>query len=295
MNAFCLVNSFNRQEVVMAISKLTYLLAALTLAFALTGGLQAQLPSPDATLEVHTFSIGPPVMDEIIDQDVRPALTQEQKARIEEMLDKSPPGGLVLEGNPVPETNTPAAGTESRLAAYETVESLVQPEAPGTFTVFRQRGLRAVIPKSEVSNVAEVSGDMAGRMGFLTGNWFAARTDDGGNNWTYINPYSDMADFCCDQRALYDPARDIFLWMRMGIPDGNGENRFRLSVDAKEPFSGGYWSYDVTPTSINAAWTGEWWDYTEMQMTADVCQSANCADNYTKVQFFKITRGEYYA
>jgi hypothetical protein len=102
---------------------------------------------------------------------------------------------------------------------------------------------------------------------FHTGNWFAARSADGGVTWTYVNPYSGFPDFCCDQVTIYDTARGILLWLRMGFPDGNGENVFKLSVSS----DGGqtFWTYTIAPTDIDPSWTNNWWDSPHIQLGAD--------------------------
>src|SRR6187200_2746735 len=47
---------------------------------------------------------------------------------------------------------------------------------------------------------------------FYTGNWFAARSVDGGSTWGYISPKDHFEFFCCDQDVIYDPNHEIFIW-----------------------------------------------------------------------------------
>lgn len=125
-----------------------------------------------------------------------------------------------------------------------------------------------VVPGGYKSNVMESSVGTAGKYVFYTGNWFAARSQNGGKTWSYINPYSGFSDFCCDQVAIYDPSRNIFIWLRMGgasLVSGNYENRFRLSI-SKDAFGSTLWYYDFKPTNANPAWTNQWWDYPQMQL-----------------------------
>ena len=52
--------------------------------------------------------------------------------------------------------------------------------------------------------------------GFVTGNSYATRSTDSGANWTPIDPLALFGSidggFCCNQRVLYEPSRDITIW-----------------------------------------------------------------------------------
>jgi hypothetical protein len=195
-----------------------------------------------------------------------PLLTEEQLANIQ-WAEENTPGALpVIEGEQA-EPAGPVPGTESMESEVRIEPG--QPLAPGTATTFRWKQFGASIPAGNFSNVMESSVDGKASRHFFSGNWFTASTTNKGVTWSYISPYSGMTDFCCDQVVRHDITRNIFLWLRMGIPDGSGQNRFRLSVDFNDPFTGSFWYYDFTPTSVNAAWTNMWWDYPAMSMTAD--------------------------
>ncbi|MFO0981387.1 MAG: sialidase family protein [Planctomycetota bacterium] len=128
---------------------------------------------------------------------------------------------------------------------------------PKDFIIFTDR---AVTPASASrSNVGEPSHAAAGKYIFYTGNWYAARSTDGGTTWSYINPYADMADFCCDQEVIYDASRDLFLWYRQGVPDGNGRNRFRLGASSDGAAT--WCFYDIYTEQVNAGWINTWFDY----------------------------------
>ena len=81
-------------------------------------------------------------------------------------------------------------------------------------------------PDCQVSNVMEPSVAANGKYLFETGNWFAATSTNGGSSWTAIDPYTVNANFCCDQQVIYEPARNVFLWLTMdtdpGVGSGNG-------------------------------------------------------------------------
>jgi hypothetical protein len=139
--------------------------------------------------------------------------------------------------------------------------------APGDAAIFKRK-FNTVAPGGYESNVMESSVGLAGKFAFFTGNWYAARSINGGYGWSYISSFSGYPEFCCDQVSIYDESRDIFAWLRMGSADANGENTFKLSI-SKNAFGGGYWTYTFAPTDVNGAWTNEWWDYPHIQLGAD--------------------------
>ena len=147
----------------------------------------------------------------------------------------------------------------------EDIDDQVEPSAPGSAVIFRQKN--NVTTSGNKSNVLEGSVAQSGRFGFYTGNWIAARTNDGGNTWGYRSPYADMSDFCCDQVTLFDPSRNILLWYRQGVKNASGSNRLRLGVSKN---GGNTWCfYNTKPTDTNGGWTGQWWDYPHLQLGAD--------------------------
>lgn len=124
---------------------------------------------------------------------------------------------------------------------------------------------RIVSPSpSSRSIVNEPSVANKDKLVFYTGNWYASRSVDDGLTWTYIDPTSDMSDFCCDQDVIYDPHHQIFIWYRQGIETANGQNRFRLgvSVDALN-----WWFYNISPKDFNSKWTNQSWDYPQLALS----------------------------
>ena len=70
------------------------------------------------------------------------------------------------------------------------------------------------------SGTAEPSGASGGVV-FVTSNWFAAYSTDGGNTFhqldpTTIFPNNDAVGFCCDQVVQYAPSIDRFIWLLQG-------------------------------------------------------------------------------
>jgi hypothetical protein len=173
--------------------------------------------------------------------------------------------GGALPGGPAPDPST-----QSKLAEL----SAATPLAAGTATIFRNKNVKAggIIPPGYLSHVEECSTAVGGKYAWFTGNWFAARSVNGGSTWAYVNPFADMSDFCCDQVTIYDESRNRIYWLRQGIPgtnpvNGNYENRFRLGVSSDGGATFCY--YNNYPTEVNSTWTNQWWDYPHIQLGAD--------------------------
>jgi hypothetical protein len=101
---------------------------------------------------------------------------------------------------------------------------------------------------------------------FITGNQFASHSRDGGSTWSFVNPSTTFpateGGFCCDQIALHEPSRNLWIWIlqyRVGVA---GTNIFRLAISTSGvpvPWTR-YW--DFAPVNINPAWaTNAWFDY----------------------------------
>jgi len=223
------------------------------------------------TEETSLAEMPAPVFAEIQELAEPPVPSAEQLARMEWAIEHTHLAPEIV-ADPESAVAGPQGGPESALSAVRARSG--QPLAPGDAEIYQFTNFGSSIPSGDKSNVMESSVAGKARKQFFTGNWFAARSTNKGLSWTYIDPYADFPAFCCDQVILHDMARDIYLWLRMGVPDynpgtGNYENVFKLSVDFKDPFIGSYWTYTLSPLSVNSSWTNQWWDYPHMQMGAD--------------------------
>ncbi len=88
----------------------------------------------------------------------------------------------------------------------------------------------AVIGSGSRSTVGEPSATMADASnGFYTGNHHAARTTDGGSNWTGVNPATRFGSgFCCDQRVITHPS-GVSIWL-LQYSNGSGPDTHKLAV-----------------------------------------------------------------
>ena len=154
----------------------------------------------------------------------------------------------------------PDSAPDSRTATVTPPASATQDTAvaaPGTFTLFRDVSLGATIKTATSGLTGEPTIVNAGPVVFATGNWWAALSTDGGQNFSYINPATQFpasfGGFCCDQIAVYDPSRNIFIWYLQYIasgPAGAGQNLFRVAVaHPADAVNGNWWYYDFTSAS----------------------------------------------
>jgi hypothetical protein len=230
----------------------------------------AQTPEEGITVETESAVVAEPVMEEPVLMDELPALTEEQIAQLE-WGEANTHLAPEIEGDVGEVSVAPPEGSESVLA--EVRDRSGGPLAPGDPTTFRWGAFGGSIPSGFKSNVMESSVAGKGRRLFFTGNWFGAYSLNKGLSWNYYSSFTGFSDFCCDQVIIHDKARDIYLWLRMGVPytdaNGNYENRFKLSVDFAAPFTTSYWTYTFEPMGTNSNWTNQWWDYPHMQLGAD--------------------------
>ncbi len=131
------------------------------------------------------------------------------------------------------------------------------------FEVIRRTDLAGTIPVASLIDEPCVAQN--GRDVFLTGNWFGAVSKDSGQSFAWVDPFSAFPSvndgFCCDQTTLYDPSRDLFLWLLSYSPDASN-NTVRLAVahGQAELEAGNWFLYDF------ASPAGSWFDYPQMAL-----------------------------
>jgi hypothetical protein len=135
------------------------------------------------------------------------------------------------------------------------------------FEANRGLGLVSGGANGQVSTVAEPSGAAAGGgVLFVTANWTAAFSMDGGNTFTQLDPTTifpnDAVGFCCDQVVQYVPSIDRFVWLLQG-------NGYRLATASPTDIvqSGGtFWTYwNLTPQVFGEA-AGVSFDYPDLSV-----------------------------
>ncbi|MEA2935621.1 MAG: hypothetical protein QOD74_2267, partial [Variibacter sp.] len=161
----------------------------------------------------------------------------------------------------VPKSNPTAEGAQAA------------PQAPNTMTYFRLKAQNP-LPTSSHSDILEPSVGTSGSVVFLTGNWTAMRSTDGGQNFSFVNPYTTFPSldggFCCDQTVIYDRSRDLFAWSLQYIKSNStttGRGSWRTAFATSAGVAAGSWcTYDWNPGSFGLG-AGLWLDYPDVAIT----------------------------
>jgi len=128
-------------------------------------------------------------------------------------------------------------------------------------TILQNTAIPTSATASMTSTVGEPSLGNSGNDIFFTGNWYAASSANHGATWTGVNPFTVLppvdGGFCCDQTVVYVPQSNIFVWLLQYI-EKNGTNTLRVAVRTL-PNAWHWW--DFKPTTLNAQWTNQWFDY----------------------------------
>jgi hypothetical protein len=124
------------------------------------------------------------------------------------------------------------------------------------------------------STTAEPSGASNGDdVVFVTANWFATYSTNGGGAFTSINPTTvfpaDTVGYCCDQVVQYVPSIDRFIWLLQGSTTATQLGGYRLaaaSPAALESSGATAWTYwNLTPAVFGQP-TGTAFDYPDMSV-----------------------------
>ena len=261
--------------------RLTVMITAVVL-LALLGAwsLRSNTPTPSARAQEEAASvqaseaqIGSATRIQLELLNKPPELTPQQEEARQLWLERGP-----LKSPDLPEGTTAVQrpdsvmdpSSETRAPSAEEQAALQAPTAPGDFELFRNSNLGAFI-KSQSAYVTEPTVANSGPIVFATGNWWGAISRDGGQTFQYVNPFAlfpaSAGGFCCDQIAVYDPARDVFIWYLQYISSGSPgswTNIFRMAVShPSEALQGYWWYYDI----VSAANTE--WDYPDMCLSND--------------------------
>jgi hypothetical protein len=137
-------------------------------------------------------------------------------------------------------------------------------------TVHHKVQLSDVATADTASHVCEPSGAVNANVAFVTGNWFASLSTDGGNTFRYVNPYKAFPDpvgsgFCCDQVVLFGPAYDRFFWLLQYTENNKGENVQRIAYASTQNVAAGQWRFfDVSSASLGLK--GCWLDFPDLAL-----------------------------
>ncbi|HYL73857.1 MAG TPA: hypothetical protein VEU96_06605 [Bryobacteraceae bacterium] len=129
--------------------------------------------------------------------------------------------------------------------------------------------------KHLASNVGEPSVAVNDQVVVYTGNWYAARSADGGQSFQFIDPFTAFPDppnlgFCCDQVVNYIAAIDTFVWLlQYGPKNGvEADNIQRLAFAKTADVVAGRWRlFDITTKSLGVP--GQFLDFPDLAVGAN--------------------------
>src|SRR6266481_2899964 len=133
-----------------------------------------------------------------------------------------------------------------------------------TFTINNDLGIT-----SGISGTAEPSDASGGGVVYISANWRAAFSKDGGSTFTSLNPTTifpaDAVGFCCDQIVQHVLSIDRFVWFLQGGKTGG----YRLAVARPADIingNGTAWTYwNLTPQVFGEP-AGTSFDYPDMSV-----------------------------
>ena len=204
-------------------------------------GAKGVLSSPEYTTPVYS--------------ETMPEISAAQRSCFDEMDRRRQKGyealNAALEPNPSHPVEPPMQFPFSNESQLENTD------ADSTLYFFRSQDVNPVGSSQSVIN--EPAHAQLGKYVFFTGNWYAAKSTNAGTTFTYLSPYSDFPDFCCDQDVIHDAPRNLIIWYRQGVADGTGASRFKLSASTNGGVS--FVTYTLTPTTFDPSLTNRWFDY----------------------------------
>jgi hypothetical protein len=125
------------------------------------------------------------------------------------------------------------------------------------------------------SNVGEPSVAVNRDVVVYTGNWYAARSIDGGQTFQFLDPFTAFPDppnlgFCCDQVANYIASIDTFVWLLQYSPKSGpqADNIQRLAFATTDEVKTGHWRlFDITTKVLGVP--GQFLDFPDIAVGAN--------------------------
>jgi hypothetical protein len=148
----------------------------------------------------------------------------------------------------------------------------------------------SVSARSEVHEPAVAA---AGARVFYTANWYSATSSDGGENFSYVNPYpgpfpSPVGEsFCCDQTMAHDPGSNTIFWLQQFMPNNwagsTDTGTQRINVDRH---SDGVWdcAYDISTTLVGFS-ANTWFDYPDLTVSSNYLYHSSNTFTYPNPNF----------
>jgi hypothetical protein len=160
-------------------------------------------------------------------------------------------------------------------------------DPPGDFRFFTNNSVSvssASFSQTDEPSIAARDNPRGSKALLYTGNWYAGVSTDDGASFKYMNPYTlfpaSANGFCCDQRAVYDPSRNLYFWLLQYNPTGGcdratppnctGNNIYRIAtaVGADAVANGSWCYYDFTPEDLGMP-AGMQFDYPHVALSSN--------------------------
>ena len=204
----------------------------------------------------------------------------------DEVNEASPP---VPTGPFVPGTPTPSSTSTAPVPPISAARmNRLRPDPPSvTFDLNQGLGLTAAgigCNGIQPASCAEPSGAAeGGGVVFMSANWLAGFSTDGGHSFTVIDPTkvfpNDAVGYCCDQIVQYAPSIDRFIWLLQG----SNFRGYRLATASPAQISssgGTSWTYWNLTLALFPPDTGL--DFPDMSIGNNslyISWDANCSPN----------------
>ena len=169
--------------------------------------------------------------------------------------------------NPGPNQQDFTINTSSSIShpsLYRIASPLVHSDEIRDFIIYKNKTILPPNGNDSIFSVRlEPSGATDGNIFFVTGNFFTARSTDGGTKWDF----NDGEIKCCDQDVIFDKNHKIFIYYLQGDWNNDfSENNFTLSIstDAKK-----WSSYVISPHTVLGSTLGKnkWFDFPILSLT----------------------------
>lgn len=137
--------------------------------------------------------------------------------------------------------------------------------------ILKDIALDQVATGAQTGTICEPSLGVSGKRIFVTGNWFASRSTNGGSSWSFVDPFTALPTagegVCCDQLVHYSKSRRLWIWLLQFRKSATG-NIVRIAVSSTG--APGTWTWwDTEPGDVDPGWTNSWFDYPDLVETTD--------------------------
>jgi len=262
-----------RKALALSLVSLSISTMGLALIFAQGGGEQASqrpIDTQGALLHTEAGVLGPPIEYIPAYSESIPEVSAAQRDAFKRMDIRRQRGYDALNALLEPNPDHPVEGPTYHIMAngqLGTDESkLEEALADSSLTFFQSSDVQtALFPGSSVIN--EPAHAQIGKNVFFTGNWYVAKSTNAGATFSYVSPFADFPDFCCDQDVIHDVSRNLIIWSRQGDVNSAGVNQIKLGVSK----NGGatFFIYTWSPTTFDSSLTNKNFDYPHLALSND--------------------------